>query len=184
MNRGPFDFAPLADKALRAPAARSEPTFEPTKIEVEVEDRAWDQALPEVMALARGAAEAAARSAQGGAISILLTNAQTVKALNARFRDRDEPTNVIAFPAATNREGHLGDIALAFGVCASEAIAQGKPLADHLRHLVIHGVLHILGYDHDADGPAQRMEALERRVLEGLGVPDPYQQREHVQQHQ
>jgi len=105
---------------------------------------------------------------------ILLTDDETVRDLNARFRDRDKPTNVLSFPAAANPEGHLGDIALAYGVCAREALEQGKPLAHHLQHLVAHGVLHLLGYDHMSDDEAETMEGLERVVLAGLGAPDPY----------
>jgi probable rRNA maturation factor len=70
--------------------------------------------------------------------------------------------------------GHLGDVALAYETCAREAAAQGKPLADHLRHLVVHGVLHLLGLDHEAEADAEAMEARERAVLARLGVPDPY----------
>ena len=68
----------------------------------------------------------------------------------------------------------MGDIALAFGVCAREAAEQGKPLDHHLSHLVAHGVLHLLGYDHETDADAEEMEALERAILKPLGVPDPY----------
>ena len=105
--------------------------------------------------------------------------------LNHRFRGGTAATNVLAFPAAPDLKGHLGDIALAFGVCASEAEDQGKPLGDHLRHLVVHGVLHLLGYDHESDAEARSMEAMERDLLAGLHVPDPYagdgDQGDHVQ---
>jgi probable rRNA maturation factor len=94
--------------------------------------------------------------------------------LNARFLGKHASTNVLSFPAAAHAGGHLGDIALASGVCAREAAEQGKTLADHLRHLVIHGVLHLLGYDHADDAEAKRMETLERDLLAGLGVADPY----------
>ncbi|MBV9509444.1 MAG: rRNA maturation RNase YbeY [Caulobacteraceae bacterium] len=105
---------------------------------------------------------------------ILLTDDAAVQDLNVRFRGQDKPTNVLSFPTGPNPEDHLGDLALAFGVCAAEAKAQGKTLADHLRHLTIHGVLHLLGYDHEIDSEAEAMEALERRILDGLGVADPY----------
>ncbi len=105
---------------------------------------------------------------------ILLTDDATVRDLNARFRAKDSPTNVLSFPAPPNPEGHLGDIALAYETCAAEALTQHKPLAHHLQHLVAHGVLHLIGYDHQTDAEADAMEALERRVLAGLGVPDPY----------
>jgi probable rRNA maturation factor len=145
-------------------------------IDIEVEAPAWTEALPAAEALTRASAEAAL--AQEGAddegVTVLLTDDETVRDLNARFRDQDKPTNVLSFPAPANPERFLGDIALAYGVCAREAAEQGKPIAHHLQHLVAHGVLHLLGYDHMSDGEAQAMEGLERVILAGLGVPDPY----------
>ena len=144
------------------------------EIDVEVGAADWLAALPEAEALARRAAGAAAGIQTGGGMAVLLTDNQAVRDLNARFRDLDRPTNVLSFPAAANPEQHLGDIALAFGVCADEAKAQGKSLADHLCHLVVHGVLHLLGYDHQSDAEAERMESLERLILLRLGTADPY----------
>ena len=145
-------------------------------IDIEVEDVAWREALPHAEDLARRAAEAALKAlgALGEGVTLLLTDDLTVQDLNARFRDQDKPTNVLSFPAPENPEHHLGDVALAFGVCAREAAEQGKPLGHHLQHLVAHGVLHLLGYDHMTDDEAEEMEGLERIVLAGLGVPDPY----------
>jgi probable rRNA maturation factor len=141
-------------------------------IDIEVEDPAWSAALPEPETVVLPAAEAAL-DARGG-VTILLTDDDSVAALNERFRGKAGPTNVLSFPAPDNPEDHLGDIALAYGVCAREAAEQGKPLAHHLQHLVAHGVLHLLGYDHLTEAEAEEMEALERRILAGLGVPDPY----------
>jgi len=92
---------------------------------------------------------------------VLLTDDETMADLNQRFRGKAGPTNVLSFPAPANPQGHLGDIALAYGVCAREAAEQGKTLEDHLTHLCVHGVLHLLGYDHETDGEAEAMEALE-----------------------
>lgn len=144
--------------------------------DIDLEDQAWAAVLPDVETLAAKAAEAtlASEGALGEGVSLLLTDDQTVRDLNRRFRGQDKPTNVLSFSAPQNRERFLGDIALAFGVCAREAAEQGKPLANHLQHLVAHGVLHLLGYDHVSDAQAEEMEGLERAVLAGLGVPDPY----------
>ncbi|HET6970860.1 MAG TPA: rRNA maturation RNase YbeY [Phenylobacterium sp.] len=145
-------------------------------IDVEVEDSAWTAAVADAEALVRLAAEAALANegAVGEGVAVLLTDDESVRELNARFRGKDTPTNVLSFPAPPNPERHLGDVALAFGVCAREAAEQGKPLGHHLQHLTVHGVLHLLGFDHIGDDEAEAMEGLERAVLAGLGVPDPY----------
>jgi probable rRNA maturation factor len=152
-------------------------------IAVEVEDEAWTAALPGAAELARQAAEAAI-AGHAGEVAILLTGDEDVRDLNRRFLSKDKATNVLAFPdiAAAKEPGRLGDIALAFGVCRAEAADQAKPLADHLRHLVVHGVLHLLGYDHQRDEDAARMEAVERRILAGMNISDPYQAKADVRQ--
>lgn len=146
-------------------------------IEVEIEDEAWTGALPDAADVVERAAAAALGAAEGGVV-VLLTDDATVRDLNARFRDRDRPTNVLSFPAADmiipGQPQPLGDVVLAFGVCATEAEAQGKSLADHLSHLTVHGVLHLLGRDHEAEDEAEAMEAEERSILATLGVADPY----------
>lgn len=149
-----------------------------SKIEIEVEDAAWTAALPDAGAVARRAAQAALEGIEGDVV-VLLGDDAAVRDLNARFRDRDSATNVLSFPAPENAHPHLGDVALAYGVCAAEAKAQGKALAAHLSHLVVHGVLHLLGRDHMDDAEAEEMEAEERVILAGLGVTDPYTER-HV----
>jgi probable rRNA maturation factor len=144
-------------------------------IEIEIEDPAWAAALTDVEALVRTAANATLLQQEASvAIVILLADDAALRDLNARFRDKDAATNVLSFPAAPNPENLLGDVALAFGVCAREAAQQGKLLAHHLQHLTVHGVLHLLGHDHIDDDEAGDMEALERTVLAQLGVPDPY----------
>lgn len=142
-------------------------------IEIEVEAEAWIGALPDADAVVERAAQAALGAVQGD-IVVLLTNDAAVRELNGRFRDKDKPTNVLSFPAPENALPHLGDIVLAYGVCATEAEAQGKTLADHLSHLVVHGVLHLLGRDHEDDAEAEEMEAEEREILAQIGVADPY----------
>ena len=142
-------------------------------IEVEIEDEAWSAALPDAEAVVMRAANAALGTVEGD-IVVLLTDDESVRDINARFRDRDRPTNVLSFPAAESAFPHLGDLTLAFGVCAAEAEAQDKTLADHLSHLTVHGVLHLLGRDHEDDAEADAMEDEERSILASLGVADPY----------
>lgn len=150
-------------------------------VDIEIEDEAWLKAEPETEALVWRAAQAvldAHQDIEGQGIVILLADDDSVQALNRDFRQKDHATNVLSFPSPqgpeANPEGQIGDIVLAFGVCQREAIEQGKPLAHHLQHLVAHGVLHLLGYDHEGDEEAESMEALEREILATLDIPDPY----------
>lgn len=146
-------------------------------VDIEIEDEAWTRAEPEAEALVWRAAQAvldAHEDIEGQGIVILLADDDSVQVLNRDFRQKDYATNVLSFPSPPNPEGQIGDIVLAFGVCAREAAEQGKPLAHHLQHLVAHGVLHLLGYDHQDDAEAQAMEAFEREILAGLDIPDPY----------
>ena len=142
-------------------------------IEVEIEDEAWTAALPDAVAVVERAATVALGAVEGDVV-VLLTDDAAIHDLNLRFRDRDRPTNVLSFPAAESAAPHLGDLVLALGVCAAEAAAQGKSLADHLTHLTVHGVLHLLGRDHVDAVEAEAMEAEERTLLASLGVADPY----------
>jgi probable rRNA maturation factor len=147
-------------------------------IHIEVEDEAWTAAVPQAGRVVDQAAGAALKAGGAGLeateVTVLLADDAAIADLNDRFRDRQGPTNVLSFPAPESAQPHLGDIALAYGVCAAEAQAQGKPLADHLSHLVAHGVLHLLGWDHQTDDEAEAMERLEREILAGLDIPDPY----------
>ena len=144
-------------------------------IDIEIEDPHWIEALPDAELLVRATAVATLEEVEfDGGLVLLLTDDEAVRELNKQFRDLDKPTNVLSFPSRLNPEAHLGDVALAYGVCAAEAQAQGKSLSDHLQHLVAHGVLHLVGYDHETDAEAAEMEGLERVVLAALGVPDPY----------
>jgi probable rRNA maturation factor len=163
----------------------------PIAVAVSVRDAAWRRDLPDVEALVRQAARAAATllaAAASGAVaaevSVLLADDATLRALNRDYRGRDAPTNVLAFPGTEMVRGCapgpiagpllLGDVVLARETVRREAAAQGKRLADHVRHLVVHGVLHLLGFDHDTDAAAAAMETREIAVLAGLGVADPY----------
>ena len=110
-------------------------------------------------------------------LSVRIVDLDEGRALNARWRDRDRPTNVLSFPADLPAElgiPLLGDLVICAPVVVREAAEQGKAEADHWAHLVVHGVLHLLGHDHEIEAEAEAMEALERRVLAGLGIGDPY----------
>ena len=153
----------------------------PLTVDVTVSAAAWRRLLPDAEAVVRAAAEAAWRAPgnEGGAaeVSVLLADDETVRALNRRHRGIDRPTNVLSFPIGTAPGGQprmLGDVVLADGVVLREAEEQGKSVPAHVTHLVVHGVLHLLGYDHEASPDAETMEALEVRTLAGLGIPNPY----------
>jgi probable rRNA maturation factor len=118
-------------------------------------------------------------------ISIRLTDDDEVQALNRAYRGKDKPTNVLSFPLvqpdlfeglANSDDGEvlLGDIVLSAGVCAAEAAEKQVPVATHATHLIVHGLLHLLGYDHQGDAEAEAMEAIERSALASIGIADPY----------
>jgi probable rRNA maturation factor len=153
-------------------------------LEIEVDEAAWHD-LPDAAALVGRAAEAAfARLGAGDLkdklLSVTLADDETVAQLNAQWRGKPKPTNVLSFPADQDiaippgEPRPLGDIILAAGVVRTEAAQQSKPLADHFRHLVVHGILHIMGYDHVDDAQADEMESLEKEILVKLGIADPY----------
>lgn len=162
-------------------------------IEIALEaDEEWDSS-GSWAELAHRAAEAAiaesafpqlATSGRPAQISVLLTGNNEVRALNDQWRGKDKPTNVLSFPMAdpaeikrttvTGLELLLGDIIIARGVCEAEAAEKGITLEDHTTHLLVHGTLHLLGYDHIDNVQADDMEAREIRALRRLGIPDPY----------
>lgn len=111
-------------------------------------------------------------------LSVLLTDDASIQVLNRDWRGKDKPTNVLSFPGdpspAPGAPAMLGDIAVAFQTVAREAGEQKKTLDDHLAHMVVHGMLHLLGHDHEDEAEAEEMEALEREFLADLGIADPY----------
>jgi len=133
-------------------------------------------------ALARRAADAAVAVAEETdedfEVSVMLTDDARIRELNRTWRDKDKPTNVLSFPAPEQpgAEGprHLGDIALAYETLVRESEEESKALADHYAHLIVHGILHLLGYDHEDEAEAETMEALEVKALATLGIADPY----------
>lgn len=150
-------------------------------VEVVIEDEGWSRRLADAPARIETWVRAALSAASGepsGPISVevvvLLTSDGAMQALNRDLRGRDRPTNVLSFPAPESAAPHLGDIALGLGTCEREALEQGKSFEAHVAHLVVHGTLHLLGHDHQNDAEAEAMEALERTILAGMGVADPY----------
>ena len=115
-----------------------------------------------------------ARNQNATELTLLLTHDERLRALNAQFRGIDAPTNVLAFPAAATSEAYLGDVALALGVAEREAAKAGIGLCAHALHLTVHGVLHLLGYDHVSLREAGIMERLETEILHELGLASPY----------
>lgn len=112
-------------------------------------------------------------------LGVIFTDDARVRELNAAWRGKDKPTNVLSFPAfPESRTGPLppllGDIVLAAETVAAEAALEGKPLDNHISHLIVHGLLHLLGHDHETDAEAEEMEAAERRIMARLAIPDPY----------
>ena len=142
----------------------------------------WDSRI-DWPALARRAVHAAvAHSRHSGLcdneVSVKLTSDEEVRSLNAAWRGQDRATNVLSFPMAGPDElgdaQLLGDVVLAHGICAAEAAGREVALETHAAHLLVHGTLHLLGYDHEADRDAEEMEATERDALASIGISDPY----------
>jgi probable rRNA maturation factor len=144
------------------------------KIQLVVEEAAWrgHRGLLPCLAAAAEAARKAAKLPAASGFTILLADDARLKTLNRDFRGKNKPTNVLSFPS--DAKGYRGDIALAYGVTRQEALAAKKTFADHATHLVVHGVLHLAGYDHERERDAKVMEPLEVKILARLGVPDPY----------
>lgn len=169
---------PSPDTAGRAASLRLD-------VEVVRHAQAWDDARIDDAMLVRAAraalAETPALPAGDYELTILLTDDEEMRRLNRDWRRKDAPTNVLSFPARNDLSGPglLGDIALGYETLSEEARAGGIALPDHVAHLVVHGVLHLLGFDHDDDRDAERMEALERQALAALGIADPYAEPAH-----
>jgi probable rRNA maturation factor len=156
------------------PSAARRPRGAPA-IDIVIESPVWRDE-PDAGGVIRRAIGAAAEMTNAGVdreVAVLLCDDATMRGLNGRWRGRPEPTNVLSFPAAAGT-GTLGDIAIAYETTAQEAQAEGRPFADHLAHLAVHGFLHLLGYDHQSDAEAAAMERLETTILARLGVADPY----------
>ena len=161
-------------------------------IAISTEDSIWAKLAPDAARVLRRAARDALAEAKadgwkgsriGHEISFVLTDDKRMRALNRAYRGKDKPTNVLSFAALdadrpkTGMPWLLGDVVLASGVIAREAKAQRKSVPHHLSHLAVHGVLHLLGYDHEQESDAEAMEALEIAALAGMGIANPYELR-------
>ena len=163
-------------------------------LDIDIEaDAEWDSSIDWTLLVRRAAESAVAESAfpqlAAGArpveLSVRLTSDEQVRALNAEWRGKDKPTNVLSFPLTDEvalRQANvagpellLGDIVLARGVCEAEAADKGVSVEQHAAHLLVHGTLHLLGYDHHDDAEAADMEAREVRALGRLGISNPYE---------
>jgi probable rRNA maturation factor len=147
----------------------------PSELPAGADFRAW------ILSTLKGDAQARGSAAAGGAVSLRLVGLEEGALLNSTWRQKPGPTNVLAFPGppphGTLPAGmpvEYGDLVICLPVVIREAAEQGKDPVHHLAHLVIHGTLHLLGYTHEDEPDAAQMEALETRILAGLGIPDPY----------
>lgn len=178
----PTPTATAQPEPVDEPEPRSRPSVE---LDIATEAGDWSS-FPDAEQLVSAAAAALVQQPQaaalaGGQASIVLADDAMVQGLNASYRGKDQPTNVLSFPfepppgvVPPEAARYLGDIILASETLLREAADLGIPPAHHLQHLVVHGLLHLVGFDHIEAAQAEAMEALETRVLAGLGIADPY----------
>ncbi|MGN7771605.1 rRNA maturation RNase YbeY [Phyllobacterium sp. 22552] len=152
-------------------------------IDILVETDGWpgEAALSDLASIAIAAVwdELASGNQPDSELSLVFTDDAAIKELNNDWRHKDKPTNVLSFPAFPIKPGQapgpmLGDIVIARETVVREAEDEEKSFDHHLTHLIVHGVLHLLGYDHETDDEAEEMEQLERKILARLAIPDPY----------
>ncbi len=148
-------------------------------IEVILEDERWAAVGLEALCgpAEREALAVTGRTAEGFEIALMGCDDTRIATLNADFRGKPAATNVLSWPASDTppmEAGELGDIAIAYETCLREAVEKGISVHHHVTHLLIHGILHLLGYDHISDGEAEEMEALEIKALAKLGISNPY----------
>ncbi len=162
-----------------SPAAPSSPAI---AVDIALEAEAWGGEGRWRPLIERAVAAVAARPEpivpEAAELSLVLADDARVRDLNRQWRGKDQPTNVLSFPASDADDEEpgplLGDVVLAYETCAREAAEDGKPIEDHVTHLVVHGLLHLFGWDHESDDEAEEMEALETEILAGLGIADPH----------
>lgn len=148
------------------------------KIKVNIQRATRTSGLPSNQLVRKCVRLALAKRPGPSEITVRMTGAREAARLNRKWRRKKGPTNVLSFPATDIREfvpGYLGDIVLCAPVIAREATQQGKPLAAHWAHMIIHGTLHLMGYDHIKPAARRKMESLEKKLLAAMGIADPYQ---------
>jgi len=148
-------------------------------IDLRIEDENWTSALVDCEKVIESALEAAAHKMnQSGLVEVLLTNDAEMRELNSKWRGKDKPTDVLSFPSEgadmPGMQTFLGDLALGLEVAKTDADKLGRDFELHVMHLLVHGFLHLLGYDHMSEEEAKHMEGLEAQILAPLGLPDPY----------
>jgi probable rRNA maturation factor len=152
-------------------------------VDISIQSPLWSEHDSE-RTVRRAIAAAATDDTRETVLSVLLTDDAEIRALNAQWRQQDKPTNVLSFPSPHTgnvRPKPLGDIVIAYETTAREAQQEHKPFEHHLSHLTVHGFLHLLGYDHESDDEAEKMENVEREVLARLDIADPYATRDEVE---
>ncbi|MCB1784017.1 MAG: rRNA maturation RNase YbeY [Alphaproteobacteria bacterium] len=169
-------------------ASKNPPSID---IGISIEDEEWENKIPDLddflnetleTAIMRGLSEKRITAPETIEISIVLADNNFVQDLNKRYRNKDKPTNVLSFPQTEEEEIEmnapflsLGDIIIARETIESESIEQDKSFTDHFRHMLVHGCLHLLHYDHETDEEANVMETLEISILQNFGIKNPYQ---------
>jgi probable rRNA maturation factor len=164
-----------------APGFETAPARMTLVVDIAIEAPAW-AALPDLEAftervLRQSEAVSGVELAPHCEVSVAFCDDAAVRALNAQWRGQDKPTNVLSFPTPgpLTKKPMLGDIVIAYETVAREAQAENKSLAEHAAHMIFHGFLHLIGYDHETPADAEAMEALERRIAQALGIKDPYE---------
>ena len=148
-------------------------------VDIRVEESRWNEQFQDCQQIVEKALEAAANvTQQSGLVEVLLTSDAEMQELNAKWRGKDKPTDVLSFPSQgadlPGMQVFLGDIALGLEVAKADADKLGRDFPLHVMHLLVHGFLHLLGYDHMSEDEAKHMEGLEAKILAPLGLPDPY----------
>ncbi|WP_456380090.1 rRNA maturation RNase YbeY [Thiolapillus sp.] len=148
-------------------------------LEIQVASR--EKNLPSEENLQKWAEVALGQEAVAAEVVIRIVDEEESRQLNDKYRGRDKPTNVLSFPFEAPPGipmNHIGDLVVCAPVVSAEARTQGKPLQHHWAHMIVHGILHLRGYDHTTEEDAGHMESLERKLLQSMGIPDPYSERE------